>query len=40
MINQANWVTSSITDIPEPSTLAIFALGALGLACRRIKKQA
>lgn len=30
-------ITSS-TDIPEPSTLAIFALGLLGLASRRVKK--
>lgn len=32
----------SITDpgsIPEPSTLAIFALGIMGLASRRLKKQ-
>jgi len=26
-------------DIPEPSTLAIFALGMIGLASRRFKKQ-
>jgi len=28
-----------ITDVPEPSTLAIFALGMIGLASRRFKKQ-
>jgi hypothetical protein len=27
------------TDVPEPSTLAIFALGVMGLASRRFKKQ-
>jgi len=27
-------------DVPEPSTLAIFALGMIGLASRRFKKQA
>jgi len=26
-------------DVPEPSTLAIFALGLMGLASRRLKKQ-
>jgi hypothetical protein len=29
----------SVTDVPEPSTLAIFALGMIGLASRRFKKQ-
>jgi hypothetical protein len=28
------------TSVPEPSTLAIFALGIMGLASRRFKKQA
>lgn len=28
------------TDVPEPSTLAIFALGMMGLASRRFKKKA
>ncbi len=27
------------SDVPEPSTLAIFALGMIGLASRRFKKQ-
>ncbi|MGY8870971.1 MAG: PEP-CTERM sorting domain-containing protein [Pseudomonadales bacterium] len=27
------------TDVPEPSTLALFALGVLGLASRRFKKK-
>jgi hypothetical protein len=26
-------------EVPEPSTLAIFALGLMGLASRRFKKQ-
>ncbi|AOW77657.1 hypothetical protein A3Q34_12825 [Colwellia sp. PAMC 20917] len=29
----------SSQDVPEPSTLAIFALGMIGLASRRFKKQ-
>mgnify|MGYP005988558707 CR=1 FL=1 len=29
----------SRVDVPEPSTLAIFALGMMGLASRRFKKQ-
>jgi hypothetical protein len=32
--------TSGSTSVPEPSTLAIFALGIIGLASRRFKKQA
>lgn len=27
------------TDVPEPSTLAIFTLGMIGLVSRRFKKQ-
>jgi len=30
---------SKRTEVPEPSTLAIFALGMIGLASRRFKKQ-
>lgn len=30
---------SEISKVPEPSTLAIFALGMIGLASRRFKKQ-
>jgi hypothetical protein len=30
---------SSTSSVPEPSTLAIFALGMIGLASRRFKKQ-
>ena len=32
-------VTITGVSVPEPSTLAIFALGILGLASRRFKKQ-
>lgn len=32
-------ITTTTTDVPEPSTLAIFALGMIGLASRRFKKQ-
>jgi len=31
--------TGSSVSVPEPSTLAIFALGMIGLASRRFKKQ-
>jgi len=33
------WVQPSIQEVPEPSTLAIFALGMIGLASRRFKKE-
>lgn len=29
----------TVVDVPEPTTLAIFALGIMGLAVRRFKKQ-
>ncbi len=32
-------VRASSKSVPEPSTLAIFALGMIGLASRRLKKQ-
>lgn len=32
------WATYTV-DVPEPSTLVIFALGLMGLASRRFKKQ-
>ena len=39
--NALAWSARSVTtDVPEPSTLAIFALGMMGLAARRFKKQA
>ena len=34
-----NIVITNVTDVPEPTTLAIFALGLMGLASRRFKKQ-
>jgi hypothetical protein len=39
--NISTWLDTPIatTDVPEPSTLAIFALGMIGLASRRFKKQ-
>ncbi|MBA6291670.1 PEP-CTERM sorting domain-containing protein [Colwellia sp. MB3u-70] len=33
-----SFVPSATADVPEPSTLAIFALGMMGLASRRFKK--
>jgi len=33
------WLMYKTTEVPEPSTLAIFALGIMGLASRRFKKQ-
>jgi hypothetical protein len=32
--------SSTMTSVPEPSTLAIFALSMMGLAARRFKKKA
>ena len=32
-------VVSAVSTVPEPSTLAIFALGIMGLASRRFKKR-
>ena len=32
-------LNGTIASVPEPSTLAIFALGMMGLASRRLKKQ-
>lgn len=40
MMDNLHYVKStSIEQVPEPSTLAIFALGIMGLASRRFKKQ-
>jgi hypothetical protein len=37
--NGTNVVSQSVTnDVPEPSTLAVFALGLMGLVSRRFKK--
>ncbi len=43
--NWDNWAIDNVklsnnVDVPEPSTLAIFALGMMGLASRRFKKKA
>jgi hypothetical protein len=37
-LNVGSWLVRR-ADIPEPSTLAIFAFGMIGLASRRFKKQ-
>ncbi|MEH6385288.1 MAG: PEP-CTERM sorting domain-containing protein [Colwellia sp.] len=42
--NSTSWdrvvfTTNATVDVPEPSTLAIFALGMIGLASRRFKNQ-
>lgn len=42
--NWDNWAIDNVTlsnniDVPEPSTLAIFALGMMGLVSRKIKKK-
>lgn len=34
------WLTANVQEVPEPSTVAIFALGLMGLASRKFKKQA
>jgi len=36
----ASFTIANSVQVPEPSTLAIFALGVIGLALRRFKKQA
>jgi hypothetical protein len=39
--NSANAISSTNTiQVPEPSTLVVFALGIMGLASRQFKKQA
>jgi len=38
-IQVANLTKVDLTKVPEPSTLAIFALGMMGIASRRFKKQ-
>ena len=38
-LNQGSNVTIKASEVPEPSTLAIFALGMIGLVSRRFKKQ-
>jgi hypothetical protein len=39
ILNSALGIVEIRTEVPEPSTLAIFALGMMGLASRRLKKQ-
>ena len=39
LVRYTNDPIGSRTAVPEPSTLAIFALGLMGLASRRFKKQ-
>ena len=36
---QVEGATGSVSSVPEPSTLALLALGIVGLASRRFKKQ-
>ena len=36
---QVKFLETNDSEVPEPSTLAIFALGMIGLASRRFKKQ-
>lgn len=38
-VNVNTELTYNYTDVPEPSTLAIFALGMIGLVSRRFKKH-
>jgi len=38
-ISQSTMLVRSALSVPEPSTLAIFAIGIIGLASRRFKKQ-
>jgi hypothetical protein len=38
-IQAGSFSDTDTTDVPEPSTLAIFALSLMGLASRRFKKQ-
>ncbi|MEH6594535.1 MAG: PEP-CTERM sorting domain-containing protein [Colwellia polaris] len=42
-LSSNNWgaeFAMATTEVPEPSTLAVFALGLMGLASRKFKKQA
>lgn len=39
LVNDITGLSFGSTAVPEPSTLAIFALGMIGLASRRFKKQ-
>lgn len=35
----ASWTEANLIKVPAPSTISIFALGLIGLAARRFKKQ-
>jgi hypothetical protein len=37
--DQKTYVAGNTTDVPEPSTIAIFALGMIGFASRQFKKH-
>ncbi|XQW85292.1 PEP-CTERM sorting domain-containing protein [Thalassotalea piscium] len=37
-VGQTDYEAGNLTTVPEPTTLAIFALGLMGLSIRRIKK--
>jgi hypothetical protein len=39
LVKDGSFTIEPTQDVPEPSTLAIFALGMIGLASRRFKKQ-
>jgi hypothetical protein len=39
VLTEFNYYHDIVVDVPEPTTLAIFALGIMGLAARRFKKQ-
>jgi hypothetical protein len=39
LLNALNADVRNVSQVPEPSTLAIFALGVMGLASRRFKKK-
>lgn len=39
-MDNVNYSHSKVSEVPEPSTLAVFALGIMGLASRRANKKA
>jgi len=39
VLDDVQFISADIAQVPEPSTLAIFALGIMGLASRRLNKQ-
>lgn len=40
VFDSLSFVNADVQDVPEPSTIAIFALGLMGLASRKFKKEA